>query len=68
MNIYIRDFRTRSAIKTIDVTGRSARECEKIVTGILINLNTEDYFVDDSECPTDDNMDAFDHEMNHGKG
>lgn len=56
MNLYIRDFATRSVIDTVDVTGRSERQVEKIMMGMLINMNTDEYFVDDSECvfPDDD--------------
>lgn len=54
MKLYIRDFDTRSIVKEIDVTGHSERQVEKIMMGMLINMNTEDYFVDDSDCEFDD--------------
>lgn len=54
MKLYIKDFATRSVIEEIDVTGSSERRVEKIMMGMLINMNTEEYFVDDSECVFDE--------------
>lgn len=50
MNLYVRDFATRSIVDTLDVTGRSERQIEKIMLGMLHQMNTDDYFIDDSEC------------------
>ena len=38
-----------SRLKEIDVTGKSEGAVEKIIRGILRNLNTDEYYVDDSE-------------------
>lgn len=50
MNIYVRELGTQKIISTIDVTGRNARACERVTNGLLYNMNTERYYVDDSEC------------------
>ncbi len=49
-NVYIREITTREIVKTVEVKSPSPRYVEKLVRGMLRNLNTDDYFVDDSEC------------------
>ena len=49
-NIYVRRLDDRSIVDTIPVTDPYPRKVEKIVMGMLINMNTEKYFVDFSEC------------------
>lgn len=48
--LHVRRFDTRESVKQIDVTGKGARAVEKIMAGMLINMNTDDYFVDDDEA------------------
>lgn len=40
---------TREVVKVIDVTCYSEHKIEKILRGMLINLNRDEYFVDESE-------------------
>lgn len=49
-NLYVRDFKTRSLIHTINVTGKSWNQVEKIELGMLRNMDTEKYFIDDDEA------------------
>ena len=39
-------------IKKIDVTGRSDREVKKIMSGMLINMDTDHFRIDDVETVT----------------
>ena len=50
-NLYVRRYDDReTATSTIPIPGiPSMRTIEKTVRGLLINMNTEDYYVDDSE-------------------
>jgi len=48
MKIYIRRRSDREVVKEIDVSKRSESFIEKCIRGILRNLNTDEYFVDDS--------------------
>lgn len=50
-NLYVRSWATREVVKTIDVGDKPARRVEKIVRGLLHQMNTEEYYVDDSEVP-----------------
>ena len=49
MNIYVKRFSDREIIKTVNVDGKSEIQCERVVGGLLINMNTYDYFIDDDE-------------------
>ena len=49
-NIYVRRFGTREIVSTIPVTQLTERHLEKCVLGLLRNMNTDDYFVDDDEA------------------
>lgn len=40
---------TREVARSIDVTGKSEREIEKIERGMLINIG-DDWFVNDTAC------------------
>lgn len=48
--LYVRDIETREVVHTVDVTGRNENMVEKVMRGMLINMNTNKYFVDDSEA------------------
>jgi curli biogenesis system outer membrane secretion channel CsgG len=44
------EFKTGEVIKVIDVTGRSDSSVERVMRGILINMNTDEYYIDDDEA------------------
>ena len=48
--LYIRRFDTREIVERVAVPRTDRRNVEKIMMGMLRNMNTEDYFVDDSEA------------------
>ena len=39
---------TNKIVKSIDVTGKSERAIERIERGMLINMNTDKFYVDDT--------------------
>jgi hypothetical protein len=41
-------------VKEIDVTGSSSARIEKLMRGLLFQMNTDEYFVDDSEAYADE--------------
>ena len=47
---------TGEIVKELDVTGRSDRDVDRIMRGMLINMNREKYFVRDTK----------DEEQSHG--
>lgn len=47
--IHIRDMATSAAVKSIGLTSLSERYVEKVIAGVMRNMNLEDYYVDDSE-------------------
>ena len=47
---------TFETVKELDVTGRSDRDVDRIMRGMLINMNREKYFVRDTK----------DEEQSHG--
>jgi hypothetical protein len=49
MNIYIKEFGSNDTVKTINVDNQSSRMIEKTINGLMINMNLEKYYVDDSE-------------------
>lgn len=49
MKIYVKEVATSKVVKEIDVTGKSERNCERVLRGLLMQMNREDYYVDDSE-------------------
>jgi len=44
--LQVLDITTAECVKEIDVTGKTDREIERIERGILINMNTDNYFTD----------------------
>ena len=50
MNIYVRRLDTREIVHTVPVKGANISRPDKIVAGMLINMDRERFFVDDSEC------------------
>jgi len=49
MKIYIKRISNDEVVKTIDVTGKSERHIGRCVAGILINMDTDNFYIDDSE-------------------
>ena len=47
--LYVRDFETRSVIKEIPISNTSARHVERVMMGLLRNMDTDRFFIDDSE-------------------
>ena len=43
----VRNCETRVAVKCIDVTGKSERDIEKMERGLLRQIDTDEYYVDD---------------------
>ena len=41
-------------VDTIDVAGYPSDRVEKVMRGMLINMNTDEYFIDDSEAYADE--------------
>jgi hypothetical protein len=48
-NIYVRDIEKREIVHTIEVTNPSPRKVARVVAGLLRNMNTKEFYVDDSE-------------------
>jgi len=44
------EFETRKVVSEVDVTGQSRRIVEKVMLGMLRNMNTDRFFIDDSEA------------------
>ena len=47
--IYVKEISTGEVVKEIEVGNPSERRAERIMRGMLINMNTDKYYVDDSE-------------------
>jgi hypothetical protein len=52
--LLVRCIADREVFKTIDVTGKSKREVEKLEAGLLRNMDRDRFFVDRSETYTYD--------------
>ena len=48
--LFVRDIETREIVHTVEVTGRSENMVEKVMRGMLINMNTDKFFIDDSKA------------------
>ncbi len=48
-NLYVKRFDTREVVSTIDLHGRTGDRAEKVLRGLLRQMDTETYFVDDDE-------------------
>ncbi|KKM18579.1 hypothetical protein LCGC14_1664310 [marine sediment metagenome] len=55
-NLYVKRFDTREVVSTIDLHGKTGDQAERVLRGLLRQMDTETYFVDDSEIeyPDDD--------------
>ena len=45
--IHIRELMTEKIVHSVDVTGKSKRQMERVSDGMAINLNHEKYYIDD---------------------
>jgi len=45
----VRSFDTRDIISSVGLTNLRHSHVEKVMMGMLRNMNTDDYFIDDSE-------------------
>jgi len=48
-NLYVRRLDTREIVHTVDVGNKSESQVERVLRGMLINMNTDEYFIDDDE-------------------
>ena len=49
-NLYVRRLDTQEIVSTIALRRTDSRYVEKVMAGMLINMDTDTYFIDDSEC------------------
>lgn len=47
--LHIRDMATDASVKSIGLTSLAERYVEKVIAGIMRNMNLDNYYVDDSE-------------------
>ncbi len=47
--ILVKHIKTGEVVKRIDVTGHSERMIERCMLGMLINMNQEDYRIEDTD-------------------
>jgi hypothetical protein len=47
--VYVRKLSDRSIVHTVEVKAATHRRLERVVSGLLRNMDTDRYFVDDSE-------------------
>ena len=50
VNIYVRKMDTGEVVKTISLSNTSERHVEMVVRGLLRNMDTSNFYVDDSEA------------------
>ena len=49
-NIYVRRLDNNEIVHTVSVKHTDPRDIDKVVLGLLRNMNTDRFYVDDSEC------------------
>jgi len=47
--ILVKHIKTEEIVKRIDVTGKSEQHIERCMMGMLINMNQEDYRIEDTD-------------------
>ena len=47
--LYVREIATREIVHTVDAGNEREQHVEQIMLGMLHNMNTGEYFIDDSE-------------------
>lgn len=55
MKLHVRDLKSRAIVHSIDMGDRcSERELERVMLGLLTNMDRESFYVDDSEVVTNE--------------
>ena len=52
-NLYIRDLNTREAIKTMPMSNSHPKHIERVMMGLLRQMDTDRFYIDDSEFDED---------------
>ncbi len=47
--LHVRELKTRKCVKCIGLKNIRDSNVERVMMGMLINMNTDDYFIDDSD-------------------
>lgn len=47
--LHIRRLSDNESVRDVDVTGKGDRQIERTIRGVLRKLNTEEFYVDDTE-------------------
>jgi hypothetical protein len=47
--LHVRDIETGKVVDSVEVSTTSSRHVEKVMRGMMINMNRDRYFIDDSE-------------------
>jgi len=47
--ILVKHIKTGEVVKRVDVTGQSENQIERCMRGMLINMNQEDYRIEDTD-------------------
>ena len=50
-NLYVCRVGTQERVHTVDVHNKTGRAVEKVMLGMLRNMDTDNYYIDDSEIP-----------------
>lgn len=50
INIYVKRLGTGEIVDTIKVANPTSRKVEKVMRGLLMNMDTDEYYADDSEA------------------
>ena len=48
-SLHVRRLDTKEIVKSIEIQNDNQRYVEQVMMGLLRNMNTDDYYVDDSE-------------------
>lgn len=48
-NLYVRKLDTREIVHTVHLSTPDPHRAEKVLRGMLMRINTDEYYVDDSE-------------------
>ena len=45
----VKKFGTNEEIHKVEITNPTSRKVERVMSGMLINMNTDEYYIDDSD-------------------
>ncbi len=48
-HLHVKEFKTRKCVKCVGLKNISPNHVERVMMGMLVNMNTDDYFIDDSD-------------------